>query len=383
MSQTDHPRIMTSDSLHNARKSNQDASKSNGLTSHSISNDFELDEQTENVSPVAKRHRGVELKEFDDSKFLDVLNEEGIADLKEHILPDTFPIAFDMPELPDNSEPANNPILHTSVKQDSPSSITASPGHSTPSVPPVTPSNTYTTPDSISSLASSTKKRRAPGSSQRLAKGLSLFARLVCSKVELRGRTTYNEVSDELVVDFSKAEQHTGAGSRVMDEKNIRRRVYDALNVLIALGIICKEDKCIVWRGVPGMTSNERMSALETQRKLVEQVNTKRNYLQTLVTCELAHRKLIQRNEHNDERQNNPCKVQMPFIVVNTDKATKIYCEMKADKEKIFFNFDQPFEIHEDAEVLQWLGLSNVSEAECKAWLHPFLHQFVPKSDSQ
>ena len=35
------------------------------------------------------------------------------------------------------------------------------------------------------------------------------------------------------------------------DEKNIRRRVYDALNVLMAMDIIGKENKDIFWRGLP------------------------------------------------------------------------------------------------------------------------------------
>jgi hypothetical protein len=36
------------------------------------------------------------------------------------------------------------------------------------------------------------------------------------------------------------------------DEKNIRRRVYDALNVLMAMGIITKNKKTITWVGLPG-----------------------------------------------------------------------------------------------------------------------------------
>ena len=34
------------------------------------------------------------------------------------------------------------------------------------------------------------------------------------------------------------------------DEKNIRRRVYDALNVLMALDIISKDRKEIQWKGL-------------------------------------------------------------------------------------------------------------------------------------
>ena len=38
---------------------------------------------------------------------------------------------------------------------------------------------------------------------------------------------------------------------QAVDHKNIRRRVYDALNVLMAMNIISKEKKEIRWIGLP------------------------------------------------------------------------------------------------------------------------------------
>jgi hypothetical protein len=40
------------------------------------------------------------------------------------------------------------------------------------------------------------------------------------------------------------------------DEKNIRRRVYDALNVLMAMDIISKEKKEIQWKGLRSTNVN-------------------------------------------------------------------------------------------------------------------------------
>ena len=64
-------------------------------------------------------------------------------------------------------------------------------------------------------------------------KGLRHFSLAVCNKVRDKAITTYNEVADELVADFDEEESKN-------DEKNIRRRVYDALNVLSAMDIIRK-----------------------------------------------------------------------------------------------------------------------------------------------
>ncbi len=44
------------------------------------------------------------------------------------------------------------------------------------------------------------------------------------------------------------------------DQKNIRRRVYDALNVLMAMNIISKDKKEIRWIGLP--TNSAQVCAL-------------------------------------------------------------------------------------------------------------------------
>ena len=50
-----------------------------------------------------------------------------------------------------------------------------------------------------------------------------------------------------------------------LDERNVRRRVYDALNVLIALGIIIKHKKEIIWKGACKHERRARM--LETEAR--------------------------------------------------------------------------------------------------------------------
>lgn len=47
------------------------------------------------------------------------------------------------------------------------------------------------------------------------------------------------------------------AGQQQYDEKNIRRRVYDALNVLMAVGIILKDKKDIQWKGFPSASVDD------------------------------------------------------------------------------------------------------------------------------
>lgn len=79
----------------------------------------------------------------------------------------------------------------------------------------------------------------------------------VCEKVQRKGTTSYNEVADELVAEFSAADNHILPNESAYDQKNIRRRVYDALNVLMAMNIISKEKKEIKWIGLPTNSAQE------------------------------------------------------------------------------------------------------------------------------
>jgi hypothetical protein len=93
----------------------------------------------------------------------------------------------------------------------------------------------------------STSKSPAEGSttsSSKPYKGLRHFSMMVCKKVEEKGTTSYNEVADELVNHVVEERRKEDPSSK-FDEKNIRRRVYDALTVLLH-GYY--QDKAITWK---------------------------------------------------------------------------------------------------------------------------------------
>eukprot|EP00181_Compsopogon_caeruleus_P001628 CAMPEP_0184687550 /NCGR_PEP_ID=MMETSP0312-20130426/26826_1 /TAXON_ID=31354 /ORGANISM="Compsopogon coeruleus, Strain SAG 36.94" /LENGTH=144 /DNA_ID=CAMNT_0027143823 /DNA_START=12 /DNA_END=443 /DNA_ORIENTATION=- len=56
---------------------------------------------------------------------------------------------------------------------------------------------------------------------------------------------TYSQVADEVAKDCGC--QHLSPDAL---EKNLRRRVYDSLNVLAALGVIVKDEKSVEWCGL-------------------------------------------------------------------------------------------------------------------------------------
>ncbi|XP_054840168.1 transcription factor Dp-2 [Eublepharis macularius] len=215
-------------------------------------------------------------------------------------------------------------------------------------------------------------------------KGLRHFSMKVCEKVQRKGTTSYNEVADELVSEFTNCNSHIATGS-AYDQKNIRRRVYDALNVLMAMNIISKEKKEIRWIGLPTNSAQECQNLEIEKQRRIERIKQKRAQLQELLLQQIAFKNLVQRNQQN-EHQNRTTPalnstIQLPFLIINTSKRTIIDCSISSDKFEYLFNFDNTFEIHDAAEVLKRMGMSFGLEAgKCSSEDLRTAKSLVPKA---
>jgi hypothetical protein len=135
---------------------------------------------------------------------------------------------------------------------------------------------------------------------------LRFISSQVCQIVEAKQTTTYNEVANELVIEamslfHSKAE--VTDKKKKDHEKNIRRRVYDALNVLLATDIISKtkekgdKEKTIHWKGYPTGNSVD-MSLLEREKgQLMREIERKKGFLVELLVQNVCFRNLEARNK--------------------------------------------------------------------------------------
>ncbi|XP_027355595.1 transcription factor-like protein DPB [Abrus precatorius] len=210
---------------------------------------------------------------------------------------------------------------------------------------------------SHAAVASKKKKRgqRAVGG-DKSGRGLRQFSMKVCEKVESKGRTTYNEVADELVAEFADPSNSVlSPDQQQYDEKNIRRRVYDALNVLMAMDIISKDKKEIQWKGLPRTSLND-IEELKTERLgLRNRIEKKAAYLQELEGQFVGLQNLIQRNEQLYSSGNPPSGgVSLPFILVQTRPHATVEVEISEDMQLVHFDFNStPFELHDDHYVLK------------------------------
>ncbi|CAK1549870.1 unnamed protein product [Leptosia nina] len=221
-----------------------------------------------------------------------------------------------------------------------------------------------------------TTKRRKHA--DKVGKGLRHFSMKVCEKVRNKGFTSYNEVADELVLEFA-----TGIhGSS--DSQNIRRRVYDALNVLMAMNIISKDKKEIRWLGLP-TNSLQECTALEKEKQVkIEQIEKKTQQLQERILQHISFKSLIDRNKEAESRGMKPSPssaIRLPFIVVNTSDKALINCSISNDKTEYVFNFNKRFQIHDDIDILKRMGLLfGLDKGECSEEDIEKAKSMVPKS---
>ncbi|KAK4534791.1 hypothetical protein CDCA_CDCA03G0816 [Cyanidium caldarium] len=203
---------------------------------------------------------------------------------------------------------------------------------------------------------------------QREEKGLRQFAVRVCEKVEQKGETDYEGVATELVQELLDA-QAGGERDRSSDDKNIRRRVYDALNVLCAIGVIRKERRRILWQGLPRPSQRE-MERLRAQlRQRSEQQRQKLEMLEDIKLQQDALRALLERNKREPAVRERGRRggsdasptmqaLHLPFILVATDADAQIDVETdERDRHSCTFRFSKPFEVFDDQHVLRRLGL--------------------------
>ncbi|KAK9158578.1 hypothetical protein Scep_005152 [Stephania cephalantha] len=211
-------------------------------------------------------------------------------------------------------------------------------------------------------LVGKKKKRgqRAVGADK--SRGLRQFSMKVCEKVESKGRTTYNEVADELVAEFTDSSNNPSSPDQQQyDEKNIRRRVYDALNVLMAMDIISKDKKEIQWKGLPRTSINDVEELKAERLGLRSRIEKKAAYLQELEEQYIGLQNLIQRNERLYGSGNAPAGgVALPFILVQTRPHATVEVEISEDMQLVHFDFNStPFELHDDNYVIKAMGCSD------------------------
>lgn len=261
-------------------------------------------------------------------------------------------------------------------------------------------------------IASSTKRKRAaatmdddndekspntqkPSCAGSVTKGLRHFSKLVSDKVAERGVTTYNEVADELAADIraSKKQRHG------YDQKNIRRRVYDALNVLMAMDIIAKDKKEIRWLGIPACfqqsnddndDNSKRQQLLEQQIKyeeerqaqLFESMQQMQRAVKNSLDTFLQTQSLVYRNQQQGALPAAQSIIELPFHVVRCNQDYNVDVAHDGRQAMIESTIDQ-LVIDTHTDVLRSLGYGQMSPSQAQDLLpDPTWYSLLNQSSS-
>ncbi|KAK9291225.1 hypothetical protein L1049_009413 [Liquidambar formosana] len=206
------------------------------------------------------------------------------------------------------------------------------------------------------------KKKRV---SKIIGGGLRQFSIIVCKKVESKGRTTYSEVADEIIAEFAATHSDTSVSLDEFDEKNIRRRVYDALNVLMALDVINKDKKEIHWKGLPSSNVKDVDEIKALHARLTTRIGKKTAYLKDLEEQIVGLQNLMLRNQQLLKSGNVPSEgFSLPFILVQTSPQSTVEIEISEDMQLVHFDFNStPFSLHDDAYILKLMRCYQLPES--------------------
>lgn len=153
-------------------------------------------------------------------------------------------------------------------------------------------------------------------------KGLKYLTTLVKQLVCRHQPTSFKDVAVKLIDELIESE----GSDRVKEEKNVRRRVYDAINVLIAAGVLERDGRTVRWKEeFNAIELDEKRAMLEKRRA---EIDSKRLEFKEVLNKYLAIQNLIFRNKSNPK---TPSAIQFPFIVVSTPDTPKNSMSIKVN----------------------------------------------------
>lgn len=120
------------------------------------------------------------------------------------------------------------------------------------------------------------------------------------------------------------------------NSNTLKRRVYDVLSVMRALNLIEKGDK--------------QYTIVDQRKNINRRLNINKNRLDEITALTNGLKELICRNRSNSHSVD---KLYMPFIVLYTDKSTKVDCEITEEGDFFKVTSREKIEVLNDLDVVR------------------------------
>ena len=227
---------------------------------------------------------------------------------------------------------------------------------------PSTQATKYLTPSPMKTPYSEESEIETPRSIRGLKQLTQLVKQIICKHQPTSFKNVASKLIEELII--------TEGPDRVKEEKNVRRRVYDAINVLIASEVLERNGRNVSWKEHwDNPEVDYRENDLEKKRSLIED---KKKGLKVVLNKFLAIRALISRNKRG--LSGKPA-INFPFIIVSTLDAPKNTMSIKVNADSTFLQLKlaKAINLFGDMDVLLSLGMHKMKMVN--------LLQYLPNKD--
>lgn len=171
-----------------------------------------------------------------------------------------------------------------------------------------------------------------------------------------------NELAREAIAEADGSATKT-PGARAALEKNVRRRLYDSLKVLVSVGAIARSrrDKTLRWNGTAHLRRAARSCGGSVARIIAAartRLSVKAARLRAQAAQVAAVRTLCARNRARATAGvTREQRLYPPFVVMRAPCAAKIEMDSSAEETSLTFSLNERFEIVNDSGILHMLFL--------------------------
>ena len=194
--------------------------------------------------------------------------------------------------------------------------------------------------------------------------GLKEISKRVMEIIKQSGQTTYRKISDQIVNELNE--------KSMKDEKNIRRRIYDSLNVMKSMKLFNKDKntKTIMWdynKELDPLDENKNESNENNKENKVnsadiaalkKEIKEKEKKLELLRKELIGLKNVLERNGKENDKVPEEQKLYFPFIVIEfpTNKDPKIKVALNEKQTKAHFGFDEVISMYGDLDAVSKIG---------------------------
>lgn len=184
----------------------------------------------------------------------------------------------------------------------------------------------------------------------------------ICTLLKVWRISTQTDIADNLIIEYlgpidsiRAANDPIYQKNRESSEKSIRRRVYDAINVLISAKILDKNNKNIIWKGISSINHilcPENVQPCDNLPLIQQNIREKLAEYERLQYLYFSLKTIIDHNELT-KAMNSEQKLSLPCcLVIANSKDSNISCIYRNNKSEVAIQVNSIVDFLDQYEII-------------------------------